>query len=445
MHKVKNLFRIVFCLAALACAASAQEVLGTYQIRVAPDRDDWTYELNQPARFQIAVTLNNRPVAGLPLKYACGPEMLAPTVEKTATSSAAPLTIEAGTMKEPGFLRCVVTMEKNGANYRGVATAGFRPEQIKPTVKDPADFDKFWADSLAQLANLPVDSKMELLPALSTPKADVYHVNFQNIGLGSSRTSRLYGILAVPKATAPDQKFPAMLRVPGAGVRPYTGQVWLAERGVITLEIGIHGIPVNLPAHVYEDLRTGALNRYTTYNMDDRDTYYYRRVYLGCVRANDFLTSLPQYDGRNLAVTGGSQGGALAIVTAGLDPRVKVLSSTYPALADLTGYLNNRAGGWPHFFHPTRPGPKPTPEALRTLPYYDVVNFARRVKVPGIYTWGYNDETVPPTSIFSAYNVITAPKVWMLALTTGHNTTPEQTARMDAWLMAFLKVPVARN
>jgi len=118
---------------------------------------------------------------------------------------------------------------------------------------------------------------------------------------------------------------------------------------------------------------------------------------------------------------------------------VKALSSTYPALADLTGYLNNRAGGWPHFFHPTRPGPKPTPEALRTLPYYDVVNFARRVKAAGIYTWGYNDETVPPTSIFAAYNVITAPKAWMLALTTGHNTTPEQSARLDAWMEEALK------
>jgi cephalosporin-C deacetylase-like acetyl esterase len=118
---------------------------------------------------------------------------------------------------------------------------------------------------------------------------------------------------------------------------------------------------------------------------------------------------------------------------------VKFLSSTYPALADLTGYLHNRAGGWPHFFHPTRPGPKPTPEALRTLPYYDVVNFARRLKVPGIYTWGYNDETVPPTSIFSAANVITAPKAWMLALTTGHNTTPEQSLRMEAWMEEALK------
>ena len=436
MHQVKNIFRIVYCLAALACALQAQESLGTYQIRVAPNRDDWTYDLNQPARFQLAVTLNNRPVAGLPVKYACGPEMLAPTVEKTATTGAEPLTIEAGTMKEPGFLRCIVTMEKGGANYRGVATAAFRPEQIRPTVADPPDFDKFWADGLAQLAKIPVEAKLEPMPALSTAKADVYHVSFQNVGLGSSRTSRIYGMLAVPKGGAPDQKYPAMLRVPGAGVRPYAGQVWLAERGVITLEIGIHGIPVNLPAFVYEDLRTGALSRYTTYNMDERDSYYYRRVYLGCVRANDFLTSLPQYDGRSLAVTGGSQGGALAIVTAALDPRVKGLVASYPALSDMTGYLNNRAGGW---FHGFRDKTNRTPAKIDAFAYYDTVNFARRLKVPGIYSWGFNDEVVPPTSSYAAYNVITAPKKLLLGLEMAHNNSPEQNDRLNVWVENFLK------
>jgi cephalosporin-C deacetylase-like acetyl esterase len=46
--------------------------------------------------------------------------------------------------------------------------------------------------------------------------------------------------------------------------------------------------------------------------MDNKDRYYYKRAYLGCVRANEFYNSLPQFDGQNLAVTGGSQGGALS-------------------------------------------------------------------------------------------------------------------------------------
>ena len=101
---------------------------------------------------------------------------------------------------------------------------------------------------------------------------------------------------------------------------------------------------------VYGNLASGALRSYYTLNLHDRDKFYYKRVYLATVRSNDFLTSLPQYDGRNLGVIGGSQGGALAIVTAALDPRVKYLAAYYPALSDLTGYLQGRAGGWPHYF-----------------------------------------------------------------------------------------------
>ena len=67
-------------------------------------------------------------------------------------------------------------------------------------------------------------------------------------------------------------------------------------------------------------------------------------MYLGCVRANDFLMTRKRFDGKTLGVTGGSQGGALSIITAGLDPRVKLLAAYYPALADVTGYLNGRAG-----------------------------------------------------------------------------------------------------
>lgn len=428
---------IFFCL----CNASAQESLGTYQVRVSLDKENWTYELGQTPRFVFAVTLNNSQIAGLPLKYSCGPEAMPPTIEKTVVTTSSPLTIDGGTMKDPGFYRCIATFEKDGKTYRGLATAGFRPDLIKPVTTDPADFDRFWKQGLDQLAKIPLEPKLELLPSLSTSKADVYHVSFQNVGTGISRVSRIYGILAVPKSTDPNQKFPALLRVPGAGVRPYTGQVAMAERGILTLEIGIHGMPVNLPMSVYDDLRAGSLNRYMFYNMDDREAYYYRRVYLGCVRANDFLTSLPQYNGKDLAVMGGSQGGGLSIVTAALDPRVKALQVSYPAISDTTGYLANRAGGWPHAFKDPK---NRTKEKLETASYYDAVNFARRLKVPGIYSWGYNDETVPPTSSYAAYNIITAPKTLLLGLEMGHANSPEQTGKLTDWIENFLKTGKAK-
>jgi cephalosporin-C deacetylase-like acetyl esterase len=416
-------------------AEAAQARIGQIQVRVTTDRADWTYAVGQPVRFRVVAVQDGHPLPGVPVKYSVGPEMMPPTIEKTVMMTGDGITIEAGTMKEPGFLRCIATVEMNGRTYRGLATAGFAPAEIKPTTDEPADFDAFWAAGKAALAKLPVDAKLTLLPDYSTAAVNVYHVNLQNVGLDGG-ASRLYGILCEPKA---EGKYPALLNVPGAGVRPYRGLLELAEKGIITLQIGIHGLPVILDPSVYDSLRVGALAGYPTVGLDNKNRYYYWRVYLGCVRANDFLTSLPKWDGKNLAVTGGSQGGALSIVTAALDPRVKGLAAFYPALSDLTGYLKGRAGGWPHMFRAEGEGSNRTKEKIETSKYYDVVNFARRVKVPGFYTWGYNDETCPPTSMYAAYNVIPGPKELLLALETGHVSTPEQTERANRWLEAFLK------
>lgn len=421
---------LIFVLLAAAFVA-AQDRTGAVSVRVAPDRADWTYEPGQSVKFTITVIRDGHPLTGSKIDYQIGPEMMPPTVQKTETLSSAVLTVDGGTMKEPGFLRCIATVEVDGRRYRGLATAAFRPTAIQPAAENPADFDAFWNEGKAELAKLPLDAQVTHLPDYSTPNVDVYHVNLQNIG-----RSRLYGILAVPKG---EGKLPALLQVPGAGVRPYRGLVSLAERGIMTFQIGIHGLPVILDQAVYDSLGRGALSGYPTFGLDDRTRYYYRRVYLGCVRANDFLTSHPRWNGRDLAVTGGSQGGALSIITAGLDPRVKGLAAYYPALSDMTGYLKNRAGGWPHMFRAAGEGSHRAPEKIRTSYYYDVVNFARRVRVPGFYSWGFNDETCPPTSMYAAYNVIPGPKQLLLAIETGHNTTPEQTERVNRWLENLLK------
>jgi cephalosporin-C deacetylase len=299
-------------------------------------------------------------------------------------------------------------------------------------VENPSDFTQFWETAKAEAAKIPMDAKMTLLPERCTEKVNVYHISLQNF----RNRSRIYGILCVPAKAG---KYPALLKVPGAGIRPYAGDVATAEQGIITLEIGIHGIPVNLDPEIYGDLSAGGLFNYWTAGLENRDRYYYKRVYLGCVRANDFLVSLPQYDGVNLGVSGGSQGGALSITTAALDQRVKYLAVFYPALSDLTGYLNGRAGGWPHLFDKTNLPNNNQKEKLETVKYYDVVNFARQLKVPGFYSWGFNDETCPPTSMYAAYNVIQAPKELFLALETGHWTYAEQRTKFNNWILQKLQ------
>lgn len=423
--------------------AVARQRVASVQIVVSPDHRDWTYKAGEKAKFTVTVMADNGPLEGVTVSYRVAPDMM-PANEATATVPASGLVIDGGTMNAPGFLRCVVTANVGGKNYRGLATAGFEPEKIQPTQTQPEDFDAFWNAGKAELARIPLEAKTTLLPEYCTPTVNVYHVSFRTVGsAGGQYTGRFYGILCVPKA---EGKYPAILRVPGAGVRPYVPvDTRMAERGAITLNVGIHGIPVNLPPELYDQMRSSTLNGYHLYNLDDKDRYYYRRVYLSCVRANDFLTSLPGWNGKDLVVTGGSQGGQLTIVTTALDPRVTGCAAQFPAYCDVTGYLHGRAGGWPHMFRPdAKTGENfhaENPLKIATTGYYDAVNFAKRIKVPGHYSWGYNDEVCPPTSMFAAYNQIKAPKTLDLALIAGHPIVPEAADAVNAWVADFLKLP----
>lgn len=400
-------------------------------IIVTPDHANWEYKAGEPAIFSIQVMNHNVPMKDVRIAYQIGPERMKPYTSDTIVLKDGRFTTKGLTMKEPGFLRCVVSVTVDGKPYRNLATAGYDVDKIKPTVALPADFDSFWKSAASDLAKLPIDARMIPLPERSSALTDVYQVNFQGF-----EYSRIYGILCLPKQPG---KYPAVLQVPGAGIRPYGPDLELADKGIVVLTIGIHGIPVTLDPAVYNNLSAGALSGYMTFNMEDRDRYYYKRVYTNCIRANDFIFSLPQFDGSTLAVMGGSQGGALSIVTAGLDSRVKFLAAQYPAIADLTGYTKGRAGGWPHMLHESKPQWATNEKVIHTLAYYDVVNFARAIKVEGHYSWGFNDETCPPTSIYAAYNVITAPKQVGLYLNTGHFQYPEQRAEIYAWVVRKLK------
>jgi len=397
---------------------------------VSPDHPDWTYKVSETMAFSILVLRYGNPLSDVEVSYEIKPEKMDTLKTGTIVSSDRPVKVTGLTMAKPGFLRCWASVRLDGREYSGLATAGFSPEQIEPTVPYPKDFVDFWKKAKDEASKIPMDAQMTLLPERCTETVNVYHVNLQNYKIDS----RLYGILCLPKV---GPRYPALLRVPGAGVRPYYGDVQYAEQGVITFQIGIHGIPVTMDGQVYDDLRHGALEDYPRNKLDDKDNYYYKRVYLGCVRAIDFIFSLPQFDGENLAVTGGSQGGALSIVTAGLDPRIKWLAAFYPALSDVTGYLHGRAGGWPHLFRSE--AEKENQLRIATVPYYDVVNFARQIKVPGLYSWGFNDTVCPPTSMYSAFNLIAAPKRLLISQDTGHWTYAEQREEVETWLINKLK------
>ena len=315
-----------------------------------------------------------------------------------------------------------------------MATAAFSPEKIVAYAKEPDDFDAFWKSGIDALETVPLEWRATLLPDLCTDLVDTYHVRIRTIGESWSGHAYVYGILNVPKKPG---KYPAVFKVPGAGVRPYFGDAGLAAKGAIVLEIGVHGIPVNLPKEVYDSLGAGALNGYWNFNLDDPELYYYRRVILSCIRCVDFLAAHPAWNGKDILVMGASQGGMLSIDTAALDPRITALVAIHPAMCDVTAPLHGRVGGWPHMFRPNpdgTPSKLATPAKIRTTTYYDTVNFARRLKVPGFYMWGYNDETCGPTSTHAAFNAITAPKILAVEFEQGHSYPEEQGIASYNWV-----------
>lgn len=394
------------------------------KVQVAPNHANFLYKEGEKVRFTVSVLKNSVPLEDVEIFYEISEDMQSPVKKGELKIKNNSITIDAGTMKDPGFLRCQVYTKFQNKDYKGLATVGFNPQKIKPTEPLPNDFWDFWNKAKSEAAKIPMDVKMQLIPEKCTDKLNVYSVSIQSYNYGN----RLYGVLCVPKG---GRKYPAILKVPGAGVRAYRGDMDSASHGYIVFEIGIHGIPVDMDNMVYQNLYDGALKEYYTFNFDNRDNYYYKRVYLGCVRAIDFIFSLPEFDGTNLISYGGSQGGALSIVTAALDSRVKALISYYPALCDLTGYLHNRAGGWPHIFKKPENN---VAEKIKTAQYYDVVNFARHIKVPGYYSFGYNDMVCPPTSVFSALNTIKAPKSIQIYEDTGHYAYPETREKIWSWL-----------
>jgi cephalosporin-C deacetylase-like acetyl esterase len=422
--------QLLFCLLLSASFVNAQPQQKIVTIRIAPDRADWTYKVGEKPEFQIDVQKSNVNLQNVKISYEYGKETLVPLKKETLVLKDGSVRIRSLTLTEPGFLRLKVQAEIEGRIWEEYCTAAFEPEKIRPTVEMPTDFDAFWQKALEENAQIPPEPKMELQPDRSTDKVDVYHVSFQSYRKGS----RIYGWLAMPKAAG---KYPAILRVPGAGVWKNGPDISNAEKGIIVLSIGIHGIPLTMDNSVYEILRTSALWSYWFHGIDDLNRYYYKRVYMGCVSANSFIAQLPAFNGR-LGVIGDSQGGALATVTAALDDRVQVLGGYYPALCDLTGYLYNRAGGWPHVFKGADPLSPETMIKKKVTAYYDAVNFARNIRVPAFYTWGYNDLTCPPTSYYSAYNEIKTEKQVFVVPETGHWTYPEQRAALEQFVIGRL-------
>jgi len=345
-----------------------------------------------------------------------------------------------GILTEPGFLRCEVKYLKDEKTYRGYAAAGFDPECIKAMTIMPEDFDEFWAEGRAELAKIPLDVRLTPLPKYSDEGHNCFKISFANVD-----NTRIYGYLNVPtKRTEmiPEPKipgsplvlqkklYPALVEVPGAGVGAPREPI--ISNSMLTLYMGVHDHDLGLPQEEYEKLEKGRLKGHYYLGAPDRNRYYFRRAILGVDRAINYIASRPEFNGKQLVISGSSQGGFFALYMAGLNQHVTAAAANVPGFADQAAYLAGRMPGSPQLV--LRAPEEARDQWLKMSAYFDTVNFARNIKCPVIVFVGFIDKACPPSSVYSAYNEIKAPKRIFNGPLTGHGTTNQFSLFKDKWI-----------
>ena len=301
-------------------------------------------------------------------------------------------------------------IRKNGKSIAGeTASVGAvaDPEKIRPGFQEPADFQQFWDAALAELAKVPVKAKRK---EIGVPKNVQGRFQCWDVQVDCAGGVPVSGYLTMPVKAAP-KSLPAVVSYHGAGVysswKSFTG-------GAIHFNINAHGIENGRDKEFYLNLAKTELADYRSRNAADRDKFYFRNMFLRVKRSLDYVKTLPEYDGRTLIVTGSSQGGAQSIAAAGLDPDVVLMQACVPAMCDQGGVLAGRMAGWPKLLR-IRDGKIQNPELKKSIPYYDMAFFARRIKGEACFTVGLIDRTCCPDSVFAAFNQIPGRKsIWTM-------------------------------
>jgi cephalosporin-C deacetylase len=368
-----------------------------------------------------------------------------------------------------GFYDLKVTLDtgishSESKTLTAICTFGWNAEEMAIRETEPADFQDFWASETALLATVPLDFKQEsamesfnreeigeynlsqaCLPADYDPEGHKFEeVESCKISFAGPDGGRVYAWLAKPKGYGP---FPAMLVLPGAGFNARPRPLEHARHGYLAIDIQIHGQDVDLPEYP----------KLSTVNDDSQLNpvigHYYRNVHLRIEQAINLLVSRPDVDSKRIVVVGGSQGGRLGVVAAGLDSRVAAVvsciahSGNYPHLAWIA-----RMNGLNH------PDDNPKEERFKdrlqfdgmdlkeappadyslhsqTLAYYDPMNYAPYIQCPVLMNVGLIDPVSPPVSVFAIFNRLGTKDKTMVSLPgLGHDWSAEFDRRAWQWL-----------
>lgn len=421
----------LLCLA-LSITLRAETPTAGLAVTMGTDHADALYHVGETATFTFKVTSGGKPAANLTeadcffSKDGWKPQAAQKVKLKDGAGSIT------GSLNELGFLQLRVIVP--GLKVAALAGAGFDPLTIKPSLPVPDDFDAFWSKQKTALAAVKMETALTPVPSPSK-KVEAFDVQITCLGAPVS------GYLGRPKGAKP-KSLPAILFTHGAGVNGSslpTAVSW-ADRagGMLAMDINAHGIANGKDAAFYKELENGALKNYRYVGRSDRETNYFKGMFLRLIRAIDFLTAQPEWDGKTVIVYGSSQGGFQAFAAAGLDERVTFFCAGVPAGGDHSGILVDRINGWPKFV--TITDGKPNDAELQTARYFDNINFARRTHAKGAaVTAGFIDNTCPSSSIFAAYNALTIPKAIHTDPLSGHTNTPAASQFMQEAALKHVK------
>ena len=307
---------------------------------------------------------------------------------------------------DPGFYNAVLSIRNADGSLTELnrTNLGFNPELIISEQDKQPDFDSFWEQTLAQLAEVAPEYKLTLLEDRSNDIRRSYRVDMKSFG-----GETVSGLLLLPVA---EGKYPAMISYMG-----YGSNVWYPAPSdnpqMIEFQLCIRNQAFNR--------KPGEKDDWCTRGIESKETYYYRGAFADAVRAVDFVCSLPQTDLSRVFANGESQGGALTLVAASLDHRIKAIAPSAPFLNDYKDYFS--LVHWPGdpILEAARQKGISEDDLYRTLSYFDVKNFTDRIQCPVIMAIGLQDPVCPPHTNFAGYNHIKAEKSWVCYPTAGHN------------------------
>lgn len=294
-------------------------------------------------------------------------------------------------------------------NYALMLGAAIAPAKLQPSAPRPVDFDAFWNGKLKALAEVPMN------PQLTPQTTTVAGIELAMFKI-DSLNSQVQGYVAKP---AREGKFPALILYQYAGVYvlPPANAANRAAQGWLCINVDSHDVAPNSVQ--------GVPGNYASVGNTDREQSYFLNMYLRDTRAVQYLKSRSDWDGKTIVLMGTSMGGQQTVVTAGLNDGITAALAWVPSGTDFTGELHGRKQGYPNW------NSKDEKIAATGL-YFDVVNFAPRIKAPTFIGIGFLDTISSPVGIWSAYNLIPGPKEIVTMPQAAHNNqAPPATER--AW------------